>query len=131
MVRAVLWKSCGKGVFMPKQIPDDLISLKEAGALVGRSIDSLRRWRKSKGLVDYRDKNDPSAPSLVSRAAVLAIAEELPDLPPETFAKRKKIEVQTGRIDKLENDFSFRATSSRSSRRKTPPSSAGWKPRPT
>jgi septal ring factor EnvC (AmiA/AmiB activator) len=37
----------------------------------------------------------------------MAIAKELPELPPETFAKRKKIQVETERIDHLERDFSL------------------------
>jgi hypothetical protein len=64
--------------------PDDLLTLRQASGLVGRSIDTLRRWRREHGLRDYRDPADPSAPSLLSRAEVVDLAARLaadrPDL---------------------------------------------------
>ena len=64
--------------------PDDLLTMRQASGLVGRSIDTLRRWRREHGLRDYRDAADPSAPSLLSRAEVVDLAARLaadrPDL---------------------------------------------------
>jgi len=53
--------------------PDDLLTLRQAAALAGRSVDTLRTWRSKHGLKDWRPSGDPSAPSMVSRADVLAI----------------------------------------------------------
>lgn len=64
--------------------PDDLLTLKQAATLLGRSVDTLRRWRRERGLRDWRDPADRSAPTLVSRADVIdiaaAVAAERPDL---------------------------------------------------
>ena len=54
--------------------PQDLITLKEAAKLTGKAEHSLRRWKREKGLKDWRDTKDARAPSLVSRAEVTAIA---------------------------------------------------------
>lgn len=64
--------------------PDDLLTMRQASALVGRSIDTLRRWRREHGLRDYRDAADPTAPSLLSRRETVDLAARLaadrPDL---------------------------------------------------
>jgi len=52
-------------------LPDDLLTLRAAAALAGRSIDTVRRWRSEHGLRDYRDPADPSAPSTFSRSELL------------------------------------------------------------
>lgn len=57
--------------------PEDLLTMRQASALVGRSIDTLRRWRREHGLMDYRDAADPTAPSLLSRAEVVDLAARL------------------------------------------------------
>jgi hypothetical protein len=57
----------------PDPKPIDLIGIREAAALAGRSIDTLRRWRGEHGLRDYRDPRDPSAPSAFSRGELLAL----------------------------------------------------------
>jgi len=57
--------------------PDDLLTLRQAASLVGRSIDTLRRWRGEHGLRDWREASDPSAPSLVSRAEVIDLVARL------------------------------------------------------
>lgn len=57
--------------------PVDLITLKAAATLAGRSIDTVRRWRTEHGLRDYRDPADPSAPSAFSRAELLALLTRL------------------------------------------------------
>jgi len=53
--------------------PNDLITQHEAASLVGRGVDSVRRWRRERGLEVWRDPS-PVAPAMVSRAQVLAIA---------------------------------------------------------
>lgn len=57
--------------------PVDLIGLRDAAALAGRSVDTLRRWRGEHGLRDYRDPGDPSAPSAFSRSELLALLARL------------------------------------------------------
>lgn len=57
--------------------PDDLLTMRQASGLVGRSVDTLRRWRREHGLRDYRDAADLSAPSLLSRAEVVDLAARL------------------------------------------------------
>lgn len=54
-------------------LPDDLLNLRDAAALAGRSADTLRRWRGTHGLRDYRDPADPTAPSVFSRSELLAV----------------------------------------------------------
>jgi hypothetical protein len=61
---------------MPSR-PDDLLTLRQAAELVGRSVDTLRRWRGEHGLRDWREASDPSAPSLVSRAEVIDLVARL------------------------------------------------------
>ncbi len=58
-------------------LPADLMTLRQAAELVGRSVDTLRRWRTEHGLRDYRNTADMSAPSLVSRADLLALVARL------------------------------------------------------
>jgi hypothetical protein len=53
--------------------PVDLVGIREAAAIAGRSVDTLRRWRGEHGLRDYRDPSDPSAPSAFSRGELLAL----------------------------------------------------------
>ena len=63
--------------------PSDLLTLKQAGQLVGRSASTVRRWRIEHGLHDWRDATHPhSAPSLVSAADVRAIAAKLDAVSP-------------------------------------------------
>lgn len=57
--------------------PDDLVTLREAARLVGRSTDTVRRWRREHGLRDFRDKRDPTAPSLFSQAELHTLAAQL------------------------------------------------------
>lgn len=57
--------------------PTDLIPLKEACAILGKSPDTLRRWHKDKGITWRRELGNPSAPVLVSKAEVLRIAAEV------------------------------------------------------
>jgi hypothetical protein len=52
-------------------LPDDLLTLRAAAAMAGRSADTLRRWRATHGLRDYRDPADPTAPSTFSRSELL------------------------------------------------------------
>jgi hypothetical protein len=61
---------------MPSR-PDDLLTLRQAASLVGRSIDTLRRWRGEHGLRDWREASDSTAPSLVSRAEVIDLVARL------------------------------------------------------
>lgn len=63
--------------------PDDLISLRQAATLVGRSVDTLRDWRERYGLRDWRDASTRTAPSLVSRGDVLAIAARIASTRPD------------------------------------------------
>jgi len=55
----------------PADPPDDLLTLKQAAALAGKSVDTLRRWRGEHGLRDYRDPTDRTAPSVFSRSELL------------------------------------------------------------
>jgi hypothetical protein len=58
-------------------LPDDLLPLRAAAALAGRSADTLRRWRGTHGLRDYRDPADPTAPSVFSRSELLDLLARL------------------------------------------------------
>jgi hypothetical protein len=58
-------------------LPDDLLTLRAAAALAGRSVDTLRRWRSTHGLRDYRDPSDPTAPSTFSRSELLDLLARL------------------------------------------------------
>jgi len=58
-------------------IPADVMTLRQAAELVGRSVDTLRRWRAEHGLRDWRNTADMSSPSLVSRSDVLALVARL------------------------------------------------------
>jgi hypothetical protein len=58
-------------------IPADVMTLRQAAELVGRSVDTLRRWRWEHGLRDWRNTADMSSPSLVSRSDVLALVARL------------------------------------------------------
>jgi len=53
--------------------PTDLISQREAAALIGRGIDTVRRWRREHGLRVFRGDSHNS-PAMVSRAELLALA---------------------------------------------------------
>ena len=67
-----------KGVPQPTMSgpkPDDLITFRDASALIGHCDATLRRWRDRNGLQDWRDTSNPSSASLVSRADVLAMAD--------------------------------------------------------
>ena len=57
--------------------PDDLLTLRQAASLVGRSVDTLRRWRGEHGLRDWREASDSTAPSLVSRGELLDLMARL------------------------------------------------------
>lgn len=54
--------------------PLDLITLREAQGLTGKSPATIRRWRREKGLEDYRDPGSRTAPSLFRKSQLLAIA---------------------------------------------------------
>lgn len=54
--------------------PNDLVTLKEAMALTGKSKATIRRWRDLKGLEDHRDSGSRTAPSLFSKRQLLAVA---------------------------------------------------------
>lgn len=51
-------------------MPDDLIPLKEASKLIGRSVDTLRRWKRQ-GTIDFHQNPDDKSKLYVSRGAVL------------------------------------------------------------
>jgi len=53
--------------------PIDLITQREAAELVGRNVDTVRRWRREYNLGVWRDDN-PTAPAMVSKSQVLSIA---------------------------------------------------------
>lgn len=55
----------------------DLIPLKEACAIIGKSPDTVRRWHKDKGIAWHREPGNPSAPVFVSKAEVLRIAADI------------------------------------------------------
>jgi len=54
-------------------VPTDLLHIRDAAALAGKSIDTIRRWRGAHGLRDYRDTRTPSSPSLFSRSDLMAL----------------------------------------------------------
>ena len=62
---------------MTDPMPADVMTLRQAAELVGRSVATLRRWRAEHGLRDWRNTADMSAPSLVSRADLLALLARL------------------------------------------------------
>ena len=68
--------------------PTDLITQSEASVLVGRGVDTIRRWRRDKGLQVWRDVDgDHTAPAMVSRTAVLELAKAVS--PQRTSDKRR------------------------------------------
>ena len=55
--------------------PDDLVALKEAAVLVGRSVSTLRAWIRGGELKSFREQpEDPNSRVLVSRQALLVLA---------------------------------------------------------
>ena len=54
--------------------PSDLITQAQAAELTGRTVHTIRRWRKEAGLDSYREPGNPIAPVQVSRAQLLALA---------------------------------------------------------
>ena len=54
-------------------VPTDLLHIRDAAALAGKSVDTVRRWRGAHGLRDYRDTRAPSSPSLFSRSDLMAL----------------------------------------------------------
>lgn len=53
--------------------PNDLITQKDAAHLIGRGVDTIRRWRRDYELRAWRDAS-PTAPAMVSQSELLAIA---------------------------------------------------------
>lgn len=54
----------------------DLVTVKEAARLVGKSEDTIKRWVRSKRLEAVREGSGPTAPVLVSKGAALAVARD-------------------------------------------------------
>lgn len=55
--------------------PDDLVALKEAAVMVGRSVSTLRAWIRAGELTSFREQEtDPNSKVLVSREAILRLA---------------------------------------------------------
>lgn len=55
--------------------PDDLITVREASIMVGRSLSTLRAWVRGHELMGYRaSEDDPSSRLLVSRQELLLLA---------------------------------------------------------
>lgn len=54
-------------------VPTDLLHIRDAAALAGKSVDTVRRWRGAHGLRDYRDTRAPSSPSLFSRSDLMTL----------------------------------------------------------
>lgn len=55
--------------------PNDLVALKEAAVVVGRSVSTLRAWIRGGELAGYREQpEDPNSRVLVSRQALLVLA---------------------------------------------------------
>jgi len=74
--------------------PHDPITIKEAAALAGKSLDTIRRWRKSKGLEGWREPGNPTAPVLLSKSQLLQVAADAAYAhtlaePPSAPVKRK------------------------------------------
>jgi hypothetical protein len=81
----------------PDARPDDLVTLRQAAALVGRTVDTLRDWRERYGLRDWRDSSTRGAPSLVSRGEVLAVAARVAALRPDASGVVDAIVVPMGK----------------------------------
>jgi len=58
-------------------VPTDLLHIRDAAALAGKSVDTVRRWRGAHGLRDYRDTRTPSSSSLFSRSDIMALIARL------------------------------------------------------
>jgi len=55
--------------------PSDLVALKEAAVVVGRSVSTLRGWIRAGELAGFREQpEDPNSRVLVSRQALLVLA---------------------------------------------------------
>jgi hypothetical protein len=80
----------------PDARPDDLVTLRQAAALVGRTIDTLRDWRERYGLRDWRDTSTKGSLSLVSRDEVLTIAARVAALRPDASGAVDTIVVPMG-----------------------------------
>src|SRR5690349_11266505 len=55
-----------------RRLPEDAVMLREGAALISKSVDTLRRWRRDEKLAFHYDGKKPSA--WVSRAELLACA---------------------------------------------------------
>jgi hypothetical protein len=85
--------------------PDDLVALKEAAVMVGRSVSTLRAWIRGGELTSFREEEaDPSSKVLVSREALLRLAAmEKPIHPggPRKVQEETIVAPDTGRNERM------------------------------
>jgi hypothetical protein len=82
--------------------PDDLLPLRAAAALVGRTVDTIRDWRTRYGLRDWRDPTKKGAPSLVSRADLLTVAARAAAARPDASGVVDGVVVPSGSLSRRE-----------------------------
>ena len=57
--------------------PIDAITLMDAAKYTGKSIPTIRRWRREKGLLFWREGNSKASKVFVSKSDVLSIAQSM------------------------------------------------------
>jgi len=81
----------------PDARPDDLVTLRQAAALVNRTVDTVRDWRERYGLRDWRDPTAKGALSLVSKDELLSVAARVAALRPDASGAVDAVVVPIGR----------------------------------
>jgi hypothetical protein len=81
----------------PDARPDDLLTLRQAAALVNRTVDTVRDWRERYGLRDWRDASTKGSLSLVSRDELLSVAARVAALRPDASGAVDAVVVPIGK----------------------------------
>lgn len=81
----------------PDARPDDLVTLRQAAALVNRTVDTVRDWRERYGLRDWRDPTAKGALSLVSKDELLSVAARVAALRPDASGAVDAVVVPIGK----------------------------------
>jgi len=82
--------------------PVDLLPLRSAAALVGRTVDTIRDWRTRYGLRDWRDPTKKGAPSLVSKEELLTVAARAAAARPDASGVVDGVVVPSGSLSRRE-----------------------------
>lgn len=90
--------------------PDDLVTVKEAAALVDRSVSSVRAWLRAGKLEKHREEpGNESSRALLSRSALLAFARSALDIDPGRPSPGPRAEPPAAAAPMPEGDATLRA----------------------